>query len=134
MNATRTTQSNQRLAVWLATGLALCAALAYLLIAWKVLAVGDLNMTEAPPAIVYVAAGCYVLGGLLILLRNRVLLIFGVLINAAVILFFYNLYQNRPIVMFSPGGVITKAAQIVLEGVLLYLIITGWKRQASTKE
>lgn len=128
MNTTRTT-----IAMWLAVGLALFAALSYLLIAWNILGVGDLNTTDAPPAIVYVAAGCYLLGGLLILLHNRPLLIFGVFINAMVMLFFFILYQNRPAVMFSPGGVTTKAAQLLLEAVLIYFIISIWRKPAATK-
>jgi hypothetical protein len=129
MNASRST-----IAMWLAVALAFGAALAYLLIAWNVLGVGDLKMTEAPPVIVYVAAGCYLLGGLLILLRNRGLLIFGVVINAMVMLFFLNLYQNRPAVMFSPGGVTTKAAQLLLEALLIYLIISIWRKPAATRK
>lgn len=130
MNANQSTRSSQTRATWIAVGLALLAALAYLLIAWNILGVGDLNTTEAPPMIVYVAAGCYIAGGLLILLRNRPLLIFGVVINAAVMLFFFDLYRNRPAVLFSPGGLITKAAQLVLEGILIYLIAVGWQKRA----
>ncbi len=125
--------SRSKIAMWLAVGLALCAALAYLLIAWKVLGVGDLNTTDAPPTIVYVAAGCYLLGGLLILLRNRPLMIFGVLINAMVMLFFFNMYQNRPAVVFSPGGLTTKVAQLLLEAVLIYLIVSIWRKPATAK-
>jgi hypothetical protein len=88
MNARQSTHMRQISAIWISVGLALFTALAYLLIAWKMLGVGDLNMTEAPPAIVYVAAGCYLLGGFLILLRNRALLISGAVINAMVVLFF----------------------------------------------
>ena len=76
----------------------------------------------------YVAAGGYLLGGLLILVRRRWLWIVGAVINALVILLFVMAYLNRPAVMFSPGGLITKAAQLLLEVVLLALIITGWHR------
>ena len=51
------------------------------------------------------------------------------MINALVILFFVMAYQNRPTVMFSPGGLATKAAQLLLEVSLLYLIITDWRRK-----
>jgi hypothetical protein len=50
-------------------------------------------------------------------------------INALVILFFVMAYQHRPAVMFSPGGLTTKAAQLLLEVTLLYLIMTDWWRQ-----
>jgi hypothetical protein len=76
-----------------------------------------------------VAAGSYLLGGLLILVHSRWLWIVGAVINALVILFFVMAYQNRPTVMFSPGGLATKAAQLLLEVSLLYLIITDWRRK-----
>jgi hypothetical protein len=114
--------------LWTAVALALVAALSYVLMALNVLGLGDLQMDEKPAVIIYVAAGCYLIGGLLILLRNRWLLLFGAFINAMVILFFFNLYQNRPAVIFSPGGLISKIAQILLEGVLIYVIAVNWKR------
>ena len=114
--------------MWVAVGLALCAALAYVLIAWNVLAVGDLQTGEEPAGIVYAAAASYLLGGLLILLRIRWLWITGAVINALVILFFLMMYLNRTAVLFSPGGLLTKAAQILLEVSLLFLIITNRER------
>lgn len=114
--------------MWTAVGLALLTALSYLLMQFNVLSVGDLQMDEKPPAIIYVAAGCYLLGGLLILLRNRWLLLFGAFINAMVILFFFNMYQNRPAVMFSPGGLVSKVAQILLEVALIYVLAVNWRR------
>jgi hypothetical protein len=85
-------------------------------------------MDEKPAGIIYFAAGCYLIGGLLILLRNRWLLLFGAFINAMVVLFFFNLYQGRPAVIFSPGGLISKVLQISLEVALIYLIVLLWKR------
>ena len=114
--------------IWLDVALAATAALAYMLIALGVLTVGDLATAEAPAAIVYVAAGGYLLGGALILARRRWLWIVGAAINALVILFFALAYQDRPAVMFSPGGVATKAAQLLLEVGLLYLIVGDWRR------
>ena len=114
--------------MWTAVGLALLTALSYLLIQFNVLGVGDLQVDEKPVGIIYVAAGCYLLGGLLILLRNRWLLLFGAFINAMVILFFFNMYQNRPAVMFSPGGLVSKVAQILLEVALIYVLAVNWRR------
>ena len=114
--------------LWLDVALAEVAALAYVLIGLGALAVGDLAAAEAPAAIVYVAASCYCLGGLLILARRRWLWAVGVAINALVILFFALAYQDRPAVLFSPGGVVTKAAQLLLEAGLLYLIVDDWRR------
>jgi hypothetical protein len=108
--------------MWVAVALALMTALSYILMTFNVLSVGDLGTSEKPAGIVYVAAGCYVLGGLLILFRKRGLLIFGASINVMVMAVFFSAYLHRPAVMFSPGGVVSKAAQILLEVALLYLI------------
>lgn len=108
--------------MWAAVMLAFIAALSYILMELNLLGVGDLGADEKPAGIIYVAAGCYLLGGLLILLRKRGLLVFGAVINALVMFFFFTAYQNRPAVMFSAGGLVSKAAQILLEVALLYLI------------
>ncbi len=111
-----------------AAALALLAAVAYVLINAGVLAVGDVPHEEGSIAIAYVAAGCYLLGGLLILLRLRWLWIFGLVMNTLVLLFFCQMYQNRPVVIFSPGGLATKIAQLLLEVSPIYLIITDWRK------
>lgn len=126
MKAIPSTKLDQVRLVWLAVALALVAALAYLLIVWKILGVGDLQMAADGDTIVYIAAGGYLLGGLLILVRRRWLWIMGAVINALVMLFFFRLYQDRPSVMFSPGGIITKVPQLLLEATLIYLIVTDW--------
>jgi hypothetical protein len=69
--------------MWLAVVLALFAALSYLLIQLSMLGVGDLQ-TAGGPAIALVAAGCYLVGGLLILVHRRWLWIVGAVINALV--------------------------------------------------
>jgi hypothetical protein len=112
----------------LAVGLAFFTALTYVLIALNVLGVGDPQVARDGGAIIYVAAGCYLLGGLLILLRHRWLLFFGVFINVLVVLFFFSMYRNRPEVMLSPGGLISKSAQLLLEVLLLLVLVTNWKR------
>lgn len=75
--------------LWAAVALAIFTALSYVLMAANVLGVGDLKTDEKPAAMILVAAGCYLLGGLLILIRSRGLLLFGAGINALVILFFF---------------------------------------------
>lgn len=124
-----TVQTNTRI-MWAAVALALTAALSYVLMALNVLGVGDLQVGEKPINIIFVAAGCYTLGGFLILTRNRWLLLFGAFINAMVILFFFNMYQARPAVMFSPGGLVSKIAQVLLEVALIYVIIVFWKKES----
>jgi hypothetical protein len=133
MNTIRPASKQYSRVMWLAVTLALAAAIAYLLIARDILGVGDLQVAADGGAIIYVAAGCYLLGGLLILLRNRWLLLFGAFINAMVILFFFNLYRERPAVVFSPGGLVSKIAQILLEAALLYIIATGWQKSTGTQ-
>ena len=113
---------------WIAVALAFVTALSYILMQLNVLGVGDLQVGEKPAGIIYVAAGCYFLGGLLILLRNRGLLLFGAFINAMVMLMFFSMYQNRPDVMLSPGGLVSKIAQILLEIALIYVIAVNWKK------
>ena len=129
MNATIRQERNEELpVVWLAVGLAVITAVIYLMMGWDWLGVGDLTAEEGPSGIIYVAAGSYLVGGLLILLRRRWLWVMGAVINALVILFFFSMYQERPAVLLSPGGIVSKAAQILLEVGLIYLIVTDWLR------
>jgi len=124
-----TLQTNTRI-MWAAVALALTAALSYVLMVLNVLDVSDLQVGEKPINIIFVAAGCYLLGGLFILTHNRWLLLFGAFINAMAVLFFFSLYQHRPAVIFSPGGLISKIAQILLEVALIYVIIVFWKKES----
>jgi hypothetical protein len=128
MNINQRFITNHTRILWAAVALAIFTALSYVLMAFNVLSVGDLQLAQDAGVIIYVAAGCYLLGGLLILLRSRWLLLFGAFINAMVILFFLNLYQDRPDVMFSPGGLVSKIAQILLEAALIYSIAVNWKK------
>ena len=108
--------------LWLGVGLALITALVYGLVGSGVLAVGDATSAENGVNMAYVAAGCYFLGGQLIVLRRRGLWILGLVMNTLVMLFFFQMYQARPAVIFSPGGLATKIAQLLLEVTLIYLI------------
>jgi hypothetical protein len=121
-------QTNRNPLIWLSLAVAMVTALAYLLIQFGILRVGDLTQAEEPSSIVYICAASYFLGGLLILLHRRWLWTTGAVINALVILFFLLAYLNRPAVLFSPGGMVTKAAQILLEAGLVYLLITTSRR------
>jgi hypothetical protein len=128
MITVQTNHSERFRLMWLAVALAFGAALAYLFIAWGLLGVGDLQADEKGDAIVYVAAGSYLLGGLLILAGRRWLWVVGAVVNLLVLFFFFLLYQERPAVLFSPGGVVSKIPQVLLEVVLVYLIIADWLR------
>ncbi len=123
MNIIQTSNRNQTRILWAGVALAFLAALSYLLMELNVLGVGSIQGDEKPAGIALVAGGCYLLGGLLILLRKKGLLGFGALINLMVILFFFSMYQNRPEVMFSAGGLASKASQVLLEAALLVLLV-----------
>jgi hypothetical protein len=128
MNIPYKQERNELPVVWLVVGLAAVTAVIYIMMGWDWLGVGDLTAEEGPSGIIYVAAGSYLVGGLLIFLRRRWLLVMGAVINALVILFFFSMYQERPAVLLSPGGIVSKAAQILLEVGLIYLIVTDWLR------
>jgi len=104
--------------------LAILAAVVYFLMAMDVLQAGNLQPDEAPTGIAYVAGACYLVGGLLILVRKRWLWIIGSLINALVLVMFFTAYTSRPDVMLSIAGLGTKIPQVLLEIGLIYLIVS----------
>lgn len=112
--------------------LALVAALGYFLLGAGVIEAGNLGIENAPPAIAWIAGGCYIVGGLIIFLKIRLLWIIGIVINALVIVFFYVKYVSNPGVIVSAPGLITKIAQILLEVGLLYLVMK-FKKNAIAK-
>lgn len=114
--------------IGLAVTLAIGVAVAYALIGLNVVAVGSLTAVEKPAVIIFTAAGSYLLGGLLILLRRRWLWTVGAVINALVMVSFFVAYQDRPDVIVSVGGVVTKTLQLLLEGSLIFLLMTGRQR------
>lgn len=112
--------------MWVAVALAAVASLSYVLMKAGLLGIGNLHMAADETFIIDVAAGGYLLGSVLILLRRRWLWIAGAVINGLVIASFVSLYTQRPDVLFSPGGLISKVAQLALEVALLALIVT-WR-------
>jgi hypothetical protein len=111
--------------------LAFIAAVFYFLLGAGVITVPSLSAADGPPGIVYIAAGCYALGGLLILLKKRWLWIIGLIMNTLVIAFFFMMYNQKPEIMFSLPGLGTKIAQILLEVGLIYLIATYRKKNTA---
>lgn len=108
------------------SALALLTALAYILIALGFLPIGDSSATAGDGSIIFVAAGCYFIGGLLIQLQRRWLWMIGITINLLVVLFYFSMYLTRPEILLSVGGLTTKSAQVLLEVALLILIVKSW--------
>ncbi len=114
------------------TALAGLAALVYFLTGAGILQPGNLTPEEAPAAMGYASGIGYLIGGFLILLRKRWVWIIGGILNMMVIAMFFKLYSQRPDVLLSLPGVMTKSAQIVLEVGLISLIITHKPKTRNT--
>lgn len=110
--------------------LALITAVFYLLLAAGIITVPSLASKEWQHVIIYVAGGCYILGGLLILANKRWLSIIGLVINTLVIAIFFIMYRNNPAVIFSLPGLGTKIPQIILDVGLVYLIATYQRKNS----
>jgi hypothetical protein len=104
--------------------LAFITAVFYILLGAGIISASSLASKDWQHALIYVAGGCYILGGLLVLAKKRWLWIIGLVMNTLVIAFFFILYRNNPAVMLSLPGLGTKIPQIILEAGLVYLIAT----------
>ena len=129
MDKTLTTNQTAVKGIWLAFGLAVATAAAYALIFWHALPIGDYDWADAPAFIGYAALGGYLLGGLLILLRQRWMWIIGLLINSLVLFIFFSMYRADPSVVLSAGGLVSKGLQILLELALIYIIFAYKKKK-----
>jgi hypothetical protein len=109
--------------------LAFIAAVFYVLLGAGIITVPSLASKDWQHVLVYVAGGCYILGGLLILAKKRWLWIAGLVMNTLVMAFFFIMYRNNPAVMLSLPGLGTKIPQIILEVGLVYLIATYRKKK-----
>ena len=105
--------------------LAFIAAVVYVLVGTGAVSLPKLGTEEAPIAIFYVAAGCYLVGGLLVLRRRRWLWTVGLAANTWVICIFFLAYHQKPEMMVSAAGLVTKIAQVLLEAGLIYLVVAG---------
>ena len=104
------------------TFLASFAAIIYVLLGTGILSIPKIGTSQAPRAIFYIAAACYLGGGLLVLKGTRWLWIVGLVANAWVIAIFFVAYRHEPTMMLSSAGVATKTAQVLLEAGLIYLV------------
>lgn len=115
---------------WVCLVLALVAALGYFLMGAGIIQAGDpvLNDasssdTTAPWGFDWIAGGFYVIAGLALLLKKRWVPVTLAVINIIPIAGFYFMWADRPDVLWSAPGLITKVAQILLElGLVFYLI------------
>jgi len=128
MEKTLTANQTTSKAVWLAFGLALATVAVYVLIFLHMLGIGDYDWANAPAFIGYAAMGGYLLGGLLILVRQRWLWFIGLLINGLVMFAYFSMHQAEPALLLSAGGLISKVLQLLLEVVLIYLIFASKKK------
>jgi hypothetical protein len=85
------------------------------------------------PAFFYIIPASYVVGGMLIFLKKRRLWIVGAVLNVIPIVVFYAAYAGRPDIMLSAPGLVSKAAQILLEIGLIYLIVTAKRVEAGNR-
>jgi hypothetical protein len=104
--------------------LAFIAAIFYVLLAAGIITAPSLASKDWQRILIYVAGGCYILGGLLILAKKRWLWIIGLVMNTLVITMFFIMHSNNPAVILSLPGLGTKIPQIILEVGLVYLIAT----------
>jgi hypothetical protein len=112
--------------------LAWVAAAFYFLMGSGRITVPTPDTVEAPAGIVYIACGCYVLGGLLILVRKRWLWMTGLVMNTLVLVIFFMMYRGKPDILLSLPGLGTKIAQVFLE-IGLIILIARYKKKTSSK-
>jgi hypothetical protein len=108
--------------------LAFIAAVFYVLLGAGIITAGSLTGTSVTRTFIYVAGGCYILGGLLILAKKRWLWIVGLVMNTLIMVIFFVMYRNNPAVMLSLPGLGTKIPQIILDVGLVYIIATYRKK------
>jgi hypothetical protein len=104
-------------------GLAVIAALGYILMGAGVIQAADLTLDDAPPGFTWIAGAFYVIAGLLLFWKKRWIAITLAVINIIPIAVFYIMWAGRTDVMFSAPGLITKIAQILLEIGLIYMVV-----------
>jgi hypothetical protein len=112
--------------------LAFITAVFYLLLAAGIITVPSSASKDWQKTLIYVAGGCYILGGLLILANKRWLWIIGLVMNTLVMAFFFIMYRSNTAIILSLPGLGTKIPQIILDMGLIYLIATY--RQTPKKE
>jgi hypothetical protein len=113
--------------------LAVIAAVFYFPTGFNVITVPSAGGEGGPPGWAFIAGGCYLVGGFLLLIRRRWLWILGLIANTLVIIFFFILHYQHPQILTCLPGLGTKIAQILLEIGLLILIINFRKSTKTAK-
>ena len=119
----------QKIVVWYSTLFSLITAVIYILAGAGVLSTGLVpEEGEAPPFIMYVAGGFYVIFGCLVRINKRWIPIALAVTNGLIILIFFQMWWGNTDVLMSAAGLGTKIVQFLLEIGLIYLIIETWSR------
>jgi hypothetical protein len=121
-----------RLVVWGCIAMALIAAIGYILMGVGVIHPGNLS-GDNMPSFFYIIPLAYIVMGVLILSRWRWIRIASAVVVALTILVFYTRYAGQPDVMWSAPGLITKIAQIIMLGGLIYLIVKSKPGKSAVK-
>ena len=119
----------KRIVIWICSLAALAAAIVYILGGAGVLYAGDITDTdEAPPFIFFMAGAFYVIVGYILRLEKRWLRITLAVINALVMLIFFQMWAGRSDVLTSAAGIGTKIPQFLLEiGIICLAVKTSGK-------
>src|SRR4030043_1331242 len=114
----------QKVVTWYSILLSAVTAVVYILAGAGVLATGLVpEEGEAPPSIMYVAGGFYVILGCLVRINKRWIPIALAVTNGLIILIFFQMWWGNTDVLMSAAGLGTKIVQFLLEIGLVYLII-----------
>jgi hypothetical protein len=128
-NAGSSGEAMEKRIIWICLIVALAAAIGYFLMGAGVIRAGDPNLVDAasgmdaPWGFDWIAGGFYVIAGLALLLRKRWMFIALAIINIIPLAVFYFMWADRPDIMWSAPGLITKIGQILLEIGLVFLLI-----------
>jgi len=109
---------------WYCTVASLVASIVYILAGADLIYYGELGAHgESPPFIFFAAGAFYILVGYLVRLDRRWLRITLMIINALIMLIFFQMWAGRPDILTSAAGLGTKIAQFLLETGIVFLVV-----------
>lgn len=128
MKTLQHTNTNIDRMMWASAVLALGAGVVYTLIGQRLLGIGNVQVQDGDgTTFFYTVAVAYFIAATLLPVKNRWLWLAGGVMNSLVIVFYVQMNANRPDLLLSPGGLISKGVEVVLEVVLVCLIGFGWQ-------